>query len=386
MPIKKETDARSASSAFYDYDPQKRALAKKYSRHRLLVGVLNGIVVELLALFVFLLLNLNVLLKESLSGLPTAVVVPAYAFSLILFLNAVKLPLSFYSGYIFEHKYGLSNYTVAGWFRDYLKRLLVGSVIGVITLTVVFYLWPANYWWIIAGIFYTLFSVLLNYLYPVVLVPFFYKFEPYQNRKHKQRLLAMCRYLGVSEIKDVIVVKESEKSKKPNAFFTGFGNAKKIALFDTLISGFTEDEIETVIAHELGHYANRDIWRGIAVDAIRIFPALFIIDRLLWSGVNYFGIPSFGDLSALPLFVLLFSLAELITMPITNTYSRYREGQADFFALNVVQKPEAQVSTEKRLADMSLGDDQPHPLVETVFWTHPATWRRVKMAQEWKRR
>ncbi|MBI2579111.1 MAG: M48 family metallopeptidase [Candidatus Aenigmarchaeota archaeon] len=370
----------------YEFDPKKRNMAKLYSRQRLLMGIANGIIIELLTLLLILLFQANVFLKEALSPLPTLLVVPLYAFFLMTIMNLAKLPLSFYAGYVFEHKYGLSNYTIRGWFKDYMKRQLIGYIIGIITLTAFFYLWSVSSWWLVAGVLYTLFSVFLNYIYPVVLVPFFYKFGPYRNQRHKKKLLALCRMLGVSEIKDVIVVKESEKSKKPNAFFTGFGNTKKIALFDTLTNNFTEDEIETVIGHELGHYVNHDIWRSIAVDAIKIFPVLFIIDKIMHSSVNYFGIAYFGDLAALPLFMLLFSVAELIAMPLANTYSRRREAEADLFALNTVQKAKAQVSTEKRLADLSLGDHRPHPIIEALFHTHPATWRRIKMAREWKKK
>lgn len=369
----------------YEFDPKKRKTAKLYSRQRLILGIVNGIIVELFALFLILLLQINVGIKEFLSPLPTLLIVPLYVFLLLTIMNLAKLPLSFYSGYIFEHKYGLSNYTIRGWFRDYLKRLLVGYVIGIITLTAFFYLWSLSNWWLVAGVLYTLFSIFLNYIYPVVLVPFFYKFEPYRNQRHKKKILSMCRYLGVNEIKDVIVVKESEKSKKPNAFFTGFGRTKKIALFDTLTNNFTEDEIETVIGHELGHYVNHDIWRGIFIDAVKIFPVLFAIDKIMRASVNSYGIAYFGDLAALPLFVLLLSITDLITMPFANTYSRHREAEADLFALNIVQKSKAQVSTEKRLADMSLGDDKPHPLIEFFFHTHPAAWRRIKMAREWRK-
>ena len=370
----------------YEFDPKKRKVAKIYSKQRLLLGIVNGIIIEFLALFLVLLLGINVGIKEFVSPLPTLLVVPAYVFVLITLLTVVKFPLIFYGGYVFEHKYGLSNYTLARWFTDYLKRLLVGYVILIPAFTVLFYLWAFENWWVIAGVLYVLFSILLHYIYPVLLVPFFYKIEPYKNERHKRKILELCRRLGVNKIKDIVVVKQSEKSKKPNAFFTGFGATKKIALFDTLTDNFTEDEVETVIGHELGHYVNRDIWRGIAVDALHIFPVLFITNLILWKSVNYFNIAYFGDLTALPLFLLLFSLLDLITLPLINTYSRHREAQADLFALNVVQKQRAQVSTEKRLADLSLGDHQPHPLIEFIFWTHPATWRRIKLAQEWRKK
>lgn len=357
----------------YEYDPAKRKLAKAYTRMRIVLGLVNGIAVPVAVLLLAFLLGGGELLAGL--GLPLAVL------AVLLLLNAAELPLKFYGGYVYEHRYGLSRQNKRAWAIDLLKGIAIELVVSVPVLTAVFLLMPLPSWWVWAGLLYTLVDIGMNALWPELVLPLFYKLEPYRNRRLRERLLAMAREAGAKRIETVLVARESERSVKANALFAGIGSTKKIVLFDTLLDTFTEDEVETVIGHELGHYLHKDVWRGLLLKAVLVFPLLAVIDLVLrGSGI----LP--GDPAGLLLFLAAFDVLELLLMPVTNAYSRRMERQADWFGLEASKLPEAQISTEKRLADLALSDNAPHPLVERWLYTHPAADKRVAMVEGWQRR
>jgi len=363
----------------YDYDPKKRELAKIYSRIKIIAGIVNGIIIPILFLLAFFYLGLSFQLK-SLVG-ESLFLVPLYVFSLLLLLTVIAFPLRFYSGHVYEHKYNLSKQTKKEWFKDYLKEQIVGYVFSIPVLTIVYFLMGFQHWWVYAAILYFFLDVFMDTIYPVMILPLFYKLKPFENKRLKTKLLNMAKKVGAKNIENVLIAKESEKSVKPNAMFAGIGKTKKMVLFDTLLDSFTEDEVETVIGHELGHYVHKDIWKGTVLGTILLFPIFFIIHLLLSSTLGLAGV---NDIAGLPLFLAGFSIIELVLMPVTNSYSRRMERQADWFGLEASKKPKAQISTEKRLADLALSDDKPHPLVELFLYSHPSAEKRIRMVKEWE--
>ncbi len=369
----------------YEFDSRKRKLAQHYTRGRLLNFVFNGIVIPIGFLFIFLSTGSSALLSSALSGYGF-LQVPAYAFLLLWFLTAVEFPLRFYFSYIREHSYGLSNYTLGGWFKDFLKGVVLNFVTAIPIVAGLFYLLQFDLWWIYAGIALTLLRILFTYIIPVVVLPFFYKMEPYKDEEHRKKILEIARNAGLNNIENVYVANESAKSTKANALFSGFGSTKRIVLFDTLTGAFTKDEIETVIGHELGHYTHRDEFRDVVLQTILVFPMLFVIDIVLRTYIGTFGISSPADVAILPLILLSYSVLGLIAMPIENTYSRKMEREADLFALDSIRKPDAQISTEKRFADMALSEIKSHPITGFALRSHPDTVDRIKSCEDWKRR
>ncbi len=350
----------------YKLDPKKRPVARRYSRARIAGYLLNNIGVTLVFLYI--------LLQAPLIGF-TGIV--EYAFIFLTLLFAAQLPLKFYFGYVYEHKYGLSNYRLKGWAVDYAKGMILAYVFTVPVITAFYLLTPLDKWWIYAGIGYFFANAFSNLIYPEVVTPFFYKLKPYRDRAHAKKILGMLRKAGVGGIKGIFVADESSKSKKPNAMFAGFGGTKRIVLFDTLLKAFTKDEVETVIAHEVGHYVNGDIHRFIILDTVKMFIMLLVIDRL----AALYNIAL--TIESLPFVMIAYVAMDFISMPFINSYSRHREHQADLFALNSAKKRKAQISTEKRLADMALGH-VPHPLIEMWFYSHPNFAKRIKMCEEWR--
>ncbi|MEM5797625.1 MAG: M48 family metallopeptidase [Candidatus Aenigmatarchaeota archaeon] len=368
----------------YKFDPKKRRLASAYRRGKLLFFSLSLLISLATALFI-LFSGLHITIRNFVLQFPFSTLFNGFLVMLIFTITG--FPLSFYSNYIFDRRYKLANYNLLNWFRDFLKINLINYVFTLLlVLALYFTINTFSPWWIYAGIFYIIFSIIVNYIYPTIIVPFMWKTEPYRDRSMKNKILILCKKLGVTHIKNVVVIKESEKSIRPNAVFMGFGNSKRIGLFDNLLNNFTRDEIECVIGHELGHYVNKDILRGLILESIMIFPTLFVIDYLVRTLSPIFGIQGISDLASLTLIGLINGTLAFLFMPLVNTHSRWRESEADKFALQHVNKPIAQISLEKRLADMHLAEVNVHPLIEFWLFTHPSTIKRIKMAENWNKK
>jgi len=364
----------------YEYDPEKRRKAKAYSRIKIVSGLVNGFLVPVVFLLLIYFSGAGFFLSGFLEM--GAFSVPVFIFAVLILLSIVEFPLGFYSSYLYEHKYGLSRHSKKSWFRDYFKSLLIGFIFGVPVLSVVYFFMGFQHWWVWAAVLYFFLDIFLDTIYPVLILPFFYKLFPFKNKRLKSRLLEMAQQAGAKNIRNVVVAKESDKSVKANAMFAGLGKTKKIVLFDTLLDNFTEEEVETVIGHELGHYVHKDIWKDIILSTLLLFPTFFIIHLLLSSAP---GLSWFGDIAGFPLFLAGFELIGLILMPLENAFSRRCERQADWFGLEASKKPVAQISTEKRLADLALSDETPHPLVEFILFSHPSAEKRIKMVKDWEK-
>ncbi len=298
-------------------------------------------------------------------------------FGLVLGLIAqvYALPISFTSGYLLEHKYSLSNQTIAAWAWERLKGSLVGSVIG-LPLALVFYYCLRTFgagWWLPVGVVLFLFSVVLGRLAPVLIFPLFYKFEPLdEGVSLSAGIQELARSVGLN-VQGVFRFNLSKTTKKANAAFTGLGHSKRVLLADTLLDNFTDDEILAVVAHELGHFRLRHIWKGLAEGTAITFVGLFIVARL-HAGLSGDEVAS---LAALPWLGLLLGVYGFVTGPISNNISRRREFAADGFARELMGSGKALASGLERLADLNLADRDPHPAVEFLFHGHPSIKRRV---------
>jgi STE24 endopeptidase len=174
----------------------------------------------------------------------------------------------------------------------------------------------------------------------------------------------------------------SRRTKAANAALTGLGNTRRILLGDTLLDEFTDDEIETVLAHELGHHVHKDTPAGIVIGTALTLIGFYISSLLLNRGAAYFGFDGPADIAALPVFLLAMGAYGLITMPLENATSRWRERRADEYALRVTRKPKAFASAMTRLANQNLADVDPEPWVEFLLYSHPALRKRIAMAEK----
>jgi STE24 endopeptidase len=356
---------------------------KRYNRTKLAIGILSTILS-----FVVLL----ILVAEGYSkgfALWAGTIASQSYLALLLFSLAVglsqtviTLPLSFYSGYIIEHRYGLSNQSLWRWAGERLKGLLVAAPIGAAVLIVLYYCLNryGSAWWLPVSIALTVFSVVLARLAPVLIMPLFYKFTPLADGSLKERIMRLCAEAGL-RVEGVFSFNLSKNTKKANAGFTGIGKSRRIILGDTLVKEFSEEEIETVFAHELGHYKHRHIIIGICIGTVSTFAGLFIAARLYEASLSVFGFSSITELAALPLLAIWLSVFALVTSPLGNIISRRHERQADAYAVKSTGNRSAFVSALRKLAAMNLADPEPHPLVEFLFYSHPAIARRIKIVE-----
>jgi STE24 endopeptidase len=175
----------------------------------------------------------------------------------------------------------------------------------------------------------------------------------------------------------------SRRTKAANAALTGLGNTRRILLGDTLINEFTPDEIETVLAHELGHHVHRDLPIGLLVESVVTLGGFYLASLGLTWGVEGFGFESPADIAALPLFALVLGIYGLVTMPLSNAFSRWRERRADAYALEATGKGEAYASALTRLANQNLAEADPEDWVEFLLYSHPALSKRIAFAQRY---
>ncbi len=306
-----------------------------------------------------------------------------YLFLFGLITQSAGLPIDFLRGYWLEHRYALSNQTLAGWAKDQLKGLAVGGTLGVLAMEFLYAAirrWPQG-WWIVCAVVFMGFFVLLANLAPVIILPIFFKFKPLENSALVERLLELSRRAG-TRVKGVFEWKLSEKSKKANAALMGLGNTRRIVLSDTLLAQFQDDEVEAVLAHELGHHVHRHILQMIALQGVGTFLGFYLIRRALdWLG-PHFGFQGAADFANLPLLALVTAVLSLLILPAVNSYSRAMERQADAYALRAISSRAPFVSSMEKLAELNLAERQPNPWIEFIFHSHPSIQKRIAFAQK----
>lgn len=368
-------------------DPERQRRAKRYARinrRLMLVEILVGG----LYMVVWLVFGWSNALKSALLGLTTSdwllVAFFGVVFGGIYYL--VTLPLSHYSGFILPHRFDLSTQRLGGWILDQIKGILIGGILGGIVLEVVYAVLRAypQTWWLWAAGLLLVFNVILANLAPVLLLPLFFKLEPLSDERADltDRLIHLAEQAG-SQVRGVFKIDMSRRTKAANAALTGLGNTRRILLGDTLLDEFTDDEIETVLAHELGHQVHNDIPLSIAVQTVLTLGGLYVASLVLNWGVNLLGFGSPADIAALPLFAISIGLFGLVTMPLGNAFSRWRERLADEYALKSTGKNQAFASAMTRLANQNLSEADPEPWVEFLLYSHPALNKRIAMAQKY---
>ena len=299
----------------------------------------------------------------------------------------IDLPLGYYSGFVLPHRYELSNQTLKDWVIDQIKGVIVGGILGLVVIEIVYFVLriSPDFWWLWAGLILLLFNVILANLAPVLLMPLFYKFVPLEE-EHQElvaRLMDLARRAG-TKVRGVYKFDMSRRTKAANAAITGLGNTRRIILGDTLIDQFSEDEIETVLAHELAHQVNRDIPIGILVESAITLGGLFLAALVLNWSVQALGLSSISAVAGIPLFGLVMGLYGLVIMPLGNAFSRYRERRADQYALEMTGNGTAYASALTRLANQNLAEADPEPWVEMLLYSHPALNKRIAMAENYQ--
>jgi STE24 endopeptidase len=315
-------------------------------------------------------------------GFEEAATVALLTVLVVLLLQLVELPFAFYQGYKLEHRFDLSTQTAGHWLADQVKGVAVGVVLTVVGTSVVFIAlrnWEESWWWISAAVF-AVAMIGLAQLAPVVLLPIFYKFKPLERPALVERLLSLATRART----DVVGVFEwvlSGHTKKANAALAGMGKTRRILLSDTLLTDYSEDEIEVILAHELAHHVHRDLWRGIALQAVSLLAGFFVADLVLRALEGPLELRGIADPAGLPMLMLIGGVWSFLVMPLANAMSRAQERAADRYALTTTRNVDAFVTAMKRLSQQNLAEEYPSPLVRWLFYSHPPIRERIDAAR-----
>lgn len=310
-----------------------------------------------------------------------------YVLMFSVLLKLISSPLDYYS-FRLEHQYQLSNQKLRSWLWDEAKGWLLGLVLGGIFVEIIYALIriAPGRWWIIAWAVFVGLTLLLARLAPVVLFPIFYKFKPLEKDALRDRLTRLSERAG-TKVRGVYEWNLSEKSKKANAALMGMGATRRIIVADTLLADYSDDEIEAILAHELGHHVHKHILKGIATQVIVTFFGFWLTDVVLHAVLsrNWFPAlePRLYDFANLPLIMIVATILSLLLMPAMNAISRKHEREADRYAWANIPGIEPFITSMQKLADQNLAERTPNKFVEWLFHSHPSIGRRVAAAEEW---
>ena len=343
-----------------------------------------SIVVELIALVLlarYLMPRALSFIEKLPGGWPVAVAAAAVFVIVVVMLATV--PLGYVRGFANAHAWDLSTQSFGSWLSDLARSLLVAAVVSGVAAIAFFgsiRVFPRT-WWLWGWVAFSMLSMALTFLFPIVIAPLFNKFTPLQDAALRERVVALADEAGVT-LDDVLVADASKRTTTENAYVAGIGATKRMVLYDTLIEAGSEDETAYVAAHELGHEVHHHVWRGTLI----VTGALFVgFAALAWlsgrPGIwGWAGAEGVGDLRALPVLALFVTIAGLVALPIQNGISRHFERQADTVALELTRDPDTAVETFRRLAFSNISDLRPPKVAEWLLFTHPSVPDRIERA------
>lgn len=363
-------------------DQEKQQQARLYERENRLLG-LASLGLSLAILLAFYHSGFGAFLSHGLFGGSIALTFLVYMAIFQSCLTVLSFPLSFYSGFIHEHKWNFSNHTVKSWLWDKLKSFGVGLVLIWIVLGLLFWIMESvpRYWWLAAGLGMALVSVVFATVYPVVILPIFNKYTPIED---KELTNALENILHGGGLKSSGFFKEdmSRQTKKENAFLTGMGKTRRVVLGDNLMDNMNVPEIQSVLAHEVGHYQHRHIWKGIIGGTVQQLIVFYLVDLTMRQIFPSFLSSVRSNLTLFPYFVILVgSVSGFLFGPLGKALSRHFERQADRYALENAKNPGAFLSAMAGLANRNLSNAYPERWVKLLYYSHPPIGERLEMAE-----
>ena len=363
-------------------DPARQEKAREYARlrWRLTLGelALGG------CFLLFLLVSgLSLRLREYLD-FPWPLGIALYIIVVMVGYGLLSLPLAFYGGFTLPRRYGLSTQGFRGWLADAAKASALSLVLGVVVMVAVYWLLAAapETWWLWAAILLIVLSVVVTNLAPLLILPLFFKLRPLTDAELEARLRRLAERAG-TRVGGVFTMDLSAKSTGANAALMGLGNTRRIVLTDTLFGRYSSEEIEVILAHELGHQVHHHIPKLIAVQSAVILVSFYLAGLALGWAVPRLGYRSIADAAAFPLLALALAVFALLVGPLLSAYSRRLERNADSFALALSRNPTAFVQMMTKLTDQNLSESQPSRWMK-LFADHPSYLERVALARRYE--
>ena len=303
-------------------------------------------------------------------------------------LKLVKAPLSFYSSFTVGHRFGISSQTLSGWFYDYLTGATINITIltiGLMSLYTFMSFWEQK-WWIPGALMTIGAAAILTWIGPVVIAPVFNSFTPLENKELEQKIYDLAKKANVP-VSKILVVDASKRTKALNAYYTGLANTRRIVIYDNLLENLSNDEIVSIIAHELGHWKKNHIKKGLALAVGGIFCSAFFLFKLMEfiCKERLWGLYKPADSATIPLLLLIVIFIQTASIPIESIISRAFEREADQIALELTDDPESFISVERKLAISNLADIRPPQWYAFLFHSHPTVMERIKAAIDYSR-
>ena len=314
---------------------------------------------------------------------PWPLQVAVYVSALWILMQLLLLPADYFGSFTIEHRFNLSNQKLSQWFLDYMKKLALGGTIGlglVEGLCLLLRRTPGS-WWLWATLFWMLWSAFLSWIGPTLLIPLFYRQTPLKDETLRRRLEAFVRSCE-TRVQGIFELNLSTTTRKANACLCGLGSTRRVLVSDTLLNAYPVEEVEVVLAHELGHHRLCHIGILIVISTLAAGLSSFLVDRAAHRWMGPLGLTGLNDLAVLPLISFGFLLTGLLFMPLTQGISRVLEKQADRFALERTGNPPAFIATMQRLAQQNLAEMDPPLWVEWILYDHPPIRKRIAMAQQ----
>lgn len=367
--------------------PAELAEAKRYGRtHRNLSLADKALDLIYLGAMAFL---VAVPLDRALAGpIPSYTLRLGVLYLIVMLLHeCLSFPLSYYAGYVVEHRFGLSNQTFRAWLWKHVKSYALALAFGWLLFTGLFWvIWLSGaWWWLVATVAFFLVSVVVGQLAPVLIMPLFYKIERLDNPELTSRMDRLAEGTGLS-IEGVYRFDMSSETSGANAMLAGLGRTRRVIMGDTLLAGFTPEEIEVIFAHEIGHHVYAHIRKLIATGALYSVAGFWLCDLALraWverveaHAIDYSQTPVY----TLPLLMFALGVFSLVVGPLHNIVSRRFERQCDRYALARTGNRAAYTSAFRRLARMNKSDPCPDPIEVFLFHSHPPIAERLALADE----
>jgi STE24 endopeptidase len=364
------------------YDPQQYSKSQAYARAHSRLGIVQSIF-DLAVLLTFWFAGGFNRLDQIVRGIhPNAIVAGILYIGIILLAGmALSLPFSIYSTFVIEEKFGFNRTTARTFAADRLKSLGLAAVLGIPLLAAIlwFFQFAGNPAWLYCWVVSAAVTLILQFVAPVWILPLFNKFTPLAEGDLKERISQYAARAGLA-FRGIFVMDGSKRSSKANAFFSGIGRNRRIALFDTLIEQHTVPELVAVLAHEIGHLKKRHILQGMAVGiahagAVFFLMSLFLNNRGLFDAFYVEQVSVYGSLL---FFGLLYEPLSLVLSILLNAFSRKQEREADFYAARTIEDPEEMVTALKKLSVKNLSNLTPHPFYVFLHYSHPPLLQRIE--------
>lgn len=308
----------------------------------------------------------------------------AYIGMLILFKTVLSLPFSIYSTFVIEERFGFNKTTVKTFILDMVKGLALGVVIGgpLLAGILAFFTFIENYAWLYAWGAVTVFTLFIQFIAPTWIMPLFNKFEPLEEGDLRRKIRDYADKVNFA-LEGIYVMDGSKRSSKSNAFFTGFGKNKRIALYDTLIENHTDEELVAVLAHEIGHYKKKHIIKNMVISVVQTGVMFFLLSVFLNSAGLYeaFYMEEQSVYAGLIFFGMLYAPIDMILSIFMQVISRKYEFEADEYASTTYQK-EPMVEALKKLSKDNLSNLTPHPFYVFLNYSHPPVLQRIRAIRD----